>query len=133
MDNKKQLRKQLSYYYKSINRSLIFKNRTIKKMFMEFRESVEAYVENDQTTTIESVINHFGEPKAIAEEFISLFDDSYIKKYRFVKSISIIIAVVLIAILIFLGSIATIIWTNNNKVTGTTIEESIGYYEEDME
>lgn len=107
-------KKELTRYYRNIQHALQGKRNVKKKILTDFKCSVEAYIENNPKTDITEIIEHFGTPQAIAEEFAASMGIDYHKRVKQNKIFKSIIVCVAIMILVFVGVILGIIIKEHN-------------------
>ncbi len=124
--------KEIARYLKDINKALVCRNAETKKMLVDLKESILSYCEENPAVSIVDIKKHFGEPNKIAEEFVVGFDDNYIKKYHSMRKLKIALIVILTVILLFIGTLTTIIAINNHKAAGFDMEVDIKYEEIDQ-
>lgn len=118
--------KEIKKYFSKIRRALVCDFKTKSKILKDLRNEVEEYLERNPDSSLENIIDHFGTPDAIAEEFAISAGTDYIKKYKVHKTIKLIVIIVLLLTLVF-ASIASIVIIRNRK------RSAIYYYEETIE
>lgn len=118
--------KEIKKYFHKIRVSLICDLKTKNKIMKDLKNDVEEYLEQNPDSSLENVIEHFGKPETIAEEFAISSGIDYIKKSRIHKTVK--IAVIVLLVLASIFTIATsIVIIGNHKRT------AIYYYEENVE
>lgn len=93
-----------------------------KKMLAELKESIYLYIDEHPEASINDIKEHFGEPAEISKGFMAEFDESYKKKCKFEKIAIIVVVAILAAILVFIGTLTTIIAINNHAAAGVEAE-----------
>ena len=86
-------------------------------------ENIENYLSDLPNADFKSVVEHFGTPKSIAEEFAAQTDANSLKKVKRGKKFKWLIIAILAAIALFIGIIAFIIVKNNSR-------DAVYYYDE---
>lgn len=102
-------KKELTRYYRNVRHALQCKRNIKKKILTDFKCSVEAYIEDNPKTDITEIIEHFGTPQAIAEEFVANMGIDYHKRVKQNKVFKSIIVSAAILILVFVVIICGII------------------------
>lgn len=105
--------KELAHYYKDISRALVCKRKTKQKILNGFICGAREYIENNPQADIEALKEHFGTPKAIAEEFAADAGLDYYKREKRRKIFKGIILAAVALILIFTAIICGIIIKNH--------------------
>ena len=106
-------KKELTRYYRNIQHALQGKRNVKKKILTDFKCSVETYIENNPKTDITEIIEHFGTPQAIAEEFAASMGIDYHKRVKQNKIFKSMIVCAAIFILVCVGIICALVIENH--------------------
>ena len=117
------LKSQLKIYFRNIKKQIICDGKTKSEMLKDFENNVYDYIDNNPYTSFDKLVEHFGTPDTIAEEFAAEMGADYIKKLRTKRTLKITIIVFLIALTISIVGIASVIIKNNRQ-------NAVYYYDE---
>lgn len=117
------LKSQMRIYFRKINKLLVCDRKTKSKVLKDFKNNVYDYIDNNPNTSFDELVEHFGTPDTIAEEFAAEMGADYIRKTKCNKKIKIIFIVILASIAVFIGILTTVIILNNSR-------NAVYYYEE---
>ena len=90
------MKRQLKAYFKEIKKNLPCVNSAMKTMLGDLKIAVDTYINDNNVTDFEKIVEHFGTAEDIAKEFAVGLDNAYVKSYKFKKRV-IAIAVCLLA------------------------------------
>ena len=104
-------------YLSSVKRQLTIPSEMAKKLLNDLSRSIGEYIHDNPSATMDDLIERFGDPKIIADEYISALDrdelKTEIKKSRFIKRIILAIAVAFI-LTVTITAIVAIIQSKSN-------------------
>jgi uncharacterized membrane protein len=87
-------------YLSSVKRQLTISGEMAKKLLNDLSGSVDEYTHDNSSATMDDLIERFGDPKRIADEYISALDQdelrAEIKKSRFIKKAIFFIVIALV-------------------------------------
>lgn len=109
------LESQLKKYFCNVKKLLLCNSKNKSKILLDLKNNVYDYIENNPDTDFDNILEHFGTPNSIAEEFAAEMGSDYIKKAKFNIMSKIIVITILSVILIFVGILTTIIMINNSR------------------
>lgn len=125
----KNLNKELKQYYHEIDKILSCNNRKKKNILESIKTSVECYLSENPDSSIDDVIERFGSPKEIADEYYySEGSEAISAKMKKSKKILIcVIATLCLALLIYIAVVISALIHDMNATDGDfnslTIEE----------
>lgn len=114
---------ELKKYLSDVRKNLYCDRKTKNRFLKDLSENIENYLSNLPNADFKSVVEHFGTPKSIAEEFAAQTDANSLKKVKRGKNFKWLIIAILAAIALFIGIIAFIIVKNNSR-------DAVYYYDE---
>jgi len=97
----KQLLFDLDSYYNEISNAIICKTKIKTEFITDLKEKVAEFIEENQPTSVDDIIVHFGQPEEIARNFLEAIDPSHIRKsmnWKKVLLTGIILAILMLAI-----------------------------------
>jgi len=110
--------KQGKQYIKMIERQLLCPRKAKESMLLNLKNSVLEYTEENPDVTLDEMKSRFGEPKAIADDYIASLDQEdlrkAIKKSDFLKR-AIIISVAIVVLAVVITSVIVVIHNNANS------------------
>lgn len=115
----------LKKYYRQIRNGILCDHNKKKKFLNDLKTNINDFKLTNQNTTFSDIVNHFGAPEDIINNFNVVLDEIYIKKYNKNKIFKASILIFLIIIIIAIVSIATIIVTNNHRNAMYYFDETI--------
>ncbi len=118
--------KELKKYLRRIKGALVCNFKTKRKILKDLKNNVEEYLEQNPDSSLEDLMEYFGKPESIAEEFAVSAGIDYIKKTKVHKMIKLIVIILLILALVFTIITSIVIITNNKRT-------AVYYYEESVE
>ena len=120
--------KEIKKYFRKIKSSLVCDMKTKNKIMKDLRNDVEEYLERNSVSSLENIIEHFGKPETIAEEFAISSGIDYVKKSRIHKTLKLTLIILLILASIFTIATSIVIIGNNKRTAGYYYEETIEDY-----
>ena len=131
-----ELKKDVKKYLSDVKKCLYCDRKTKSRFLKDLGENIDDYLSDDPDADFKNVIDHFGTPKSIAEEFAAQTDTDSLKKAKRNKNLKWVIIALLAAIALFIGVIAIIIIKNNSRDAAYYYDETItdnGIVEETLE
>ena len=119
------LKKDIGKYIKTIKSSLYCKRRTKTKFIKDLKANIDDYLLITPEANFENVLEHFGTPDLIADEFAANSNANLLKSAKSKKHFRLIVIVILAAIALFIGTIAFIIAKNNNRTAAYYYYETV--------
>lgn len=116
------LQKEINRYCREVRSLLITQTKESKRFLMEFRASVNDYIEANNVRSFSEVRAHFGEPEEIAKAFLDTTQLVYIRKRLRIKNA--VLFILLAALLIWFGY-ATAAFLHELKVPYFSVDEII--------
>ncbi len=96
---------ELKMYFNDIKKRLTCSYPLRIAFIRDFSSTVNMFIEENNTEAIEDIINHFGTPEEIAENFYSVNDISKLKKkakiYSLVISALLVLSVLLVVFIVY--------------------------------
>ena len=120
--------KEIKKYFRQIKNSLVCDLKTKNKIMKDLRNDVEEYLEQNSDSSFENVLDYFGKPETIAEEFAISSGIDYVKKSRIHKTLKLTLSILLILASIFTIATAIVIIGNHKRTAGYYYEETIEDY-----
>lgn len=117
--------KDLKKYYRKIRNSLMCKVKLKNKILKDIKNEVEEYLEQNPNSFFENIIEHFGSPEAIAEEFAISSNVDYTKKSKIHRILKLSFITLLVLALIFTIATSIVIIANNKRTAGYYYEETV--------
>ena len=118
-----ELKKDVKKYLSDVKKCLCCDRKTKNRFLRDLEENVNNYLSDAPNADFQNVIDHFGTPKSIAEEFAAQTDTDSLKKAKRNKNLKWAFIAILAAIALFIGIIAIIIVKNNSR-------DAVYYYDE---
>lgn len=119
------MKKQLKAYFKAIKKNLPCVNSTMKTMLGDLKTAVDTYINDNNVTDFEKIVEHFGTAEDIAKEFAVGLDNAYVKSYKFKKRVIAIVvsllAVIMVAVSALVIYLIAMVEDNKPVSEGTTI------------
>ena len=115
MKNSKQKNTEGIRYLRSIKSALPCYNKAMRKMFGDFKASVEAYLDEHPDADLVALEERFGSVARIVKDFSGGYSDDYIKSYKLKKRIGIVVISMLALMLAIIGILGIIIIINSNQ------------------
>ncbi len=125
MKNSKQKNKECIRYLKSIKAALPCYNKAMRKMFSDFKVSVQSYALDHPDADLVALEDRFGSVARIVKDFSGGYSDDYIKSYKLRKKIGITVISILAVILAIVLGMAIVIILNNEWSTVRYIDYEI--------
>ncbi len=125
MKNSKQKNTEGIRYLRSIKSALPCYNKAMRKMFGDFKASVEAYLDEHPDADLVALEERFGTVARIVKDFSGGYSDDYIKSYRLRKKIGFTVITILAIILAIVVGMAVVIILNNEWSTVRYIDYEI--------
>jgi len=125
MRSSKQKNKECIRYLKAIKAALPCYNKAMRKMFSDFKASVESYAQDHPDADLVTLEDRFGSVARIAKDFAGGYSDDYIKSYRLRKKIGFTVITILAIILAIVVGMAVVIILNNEWSTVRYIDYEI--------
>lgn len=117
--------KDLKKYYRKIRNSLMCKVKLKNKILKDIKNEVEEYLEQNPNSFFENIIEHFGSPEAIAEEFAISSNIDYTTKSKIHRILKLSFITLLVLALIFTIATSIVIIANNKRTAGYYYEETV--------
>lgn len=117
MKSSKQKNKECIRYLKAIKAALPCYNKAMRKMFGDFKASVESYAQDHPDADLVALEDRFGSVARIAKDFAGGYSDDYIKSYKLRKKIGFTVITILAIILAIVVGMAVVIILNNEWST----------------
>lgn len=117
--------KDLKKYYRKIRNSLMCKVKLKNKILKDIKNEVEEYLEQNPNSFFENIIEHFGSPEAIAEEFAISSNVDYTTKSKIHRILKLSFITLLVLALIFTIATSIVIIANNKRTAGYYYEETV--------
>lgn len=114
MKKTKQQNLEGARYLRSIKSALPCYNKAMRKMYSDFKFSVEAYLEEHPDADLVALEERFGTVARIAKDFAGGYSDDYIKSYKLKKRFGVAIVSILALILVAVGILGILIIVNSN-------------------
>ena len=115
MRSSKQKNKECIRYLKAIKAALPCYNKAMRKMFGDFKTSVESYAQDHPDADLVALENRFGSVARIVKDFSGGYSDDYIKSYKLKKRIGIVVISMLALMLAIIGILGIISIINSNQ------------------
>ena len=131
-----ELKENIKEYLSDIKKRLYCDRKTKSRFLRDLGENIDNYLSDIPDADFKSVVDHFGTPESIAEEFAAQTDTDLLKKAKNNKNLKWVLIAVLTAIALFIGVIAFIIIKNNSRDAAYYYYETIsdnGITEETLE
>ena len=109
----------------SIKSALPCYNKAMRKMYSNFKFSVEAYLEEHPDADLVALEERFGTVARIAKDFAGGYSDDYIKSYKLRKKIGFTVITILAIILAIVVGMVVVIILNNEWSTVRYIDYEI--------
>ncbi len=95
------------------------------KILKDIKNEVEEYLEQNPNSFFENIIEHFGSPEAIAEEFAISSNVDYTTKSKIHRILKLSFITLLVLALIFTIATSIVIIANNKRTAGYYYEETV--------
>jgi uncharacterized membrane-anchored protein len=104
------INKQSKRYIKSVKKQMLIPGKIRERIICALNSSVDEYIEKNQSTSIDDLIERFGDPKTIAAEYILSFDhDELTAKIRKSKLVKGTVFAVTVALILAISALLTVI------------------------
>lgn len=120
-----ELKKDVKEYLSDVKKCLYCDRKTKSRFLKDLGENIDNYLSDLPDSDFQNVIEHFGTPESISEEFAAQTDTDSLKKAKRNKNLKWLLIVILTAIAMFIGVIAFIIVKNNNRDAAYYYNETI--------
>lgn len=131
-----ELKKDVKKYLSDVNKCLYCDRKTKNRLLRDLEENVNSYLSDIPDSDFNGVVEHFGTPESIAEEFAANADTVLLKATKRNKNLKWLLIIILAAIALFIGVIAFIIVKNNSRDAAYYYNETVtdnGIIEETLE
>ena len=118
-----ELNNSIKGYLSDVKKCLLCDRKTKSRFLKDLGGNIDNYLSDVPDADFDNIIEHFGTPKSIAEEFAAQTDTDLLRKAKRNKNLKWVIIAILAAIALFIGIIAIIIVKNNSR-------DSVYYYDE---
>lgn len=118
--------KELTDYYRKIEKALPCSAETKKKILFDLKSNIAEYFDEYPEAEMSDIINHFGTPDLFASEYVASLEDAELNK-KVHKSKWIKRGVIIAVIAFILLTAITTIW-----VIAENSQTSVPYYSEDI-
>lgn len=99
MNHDSKFQHELKNYKNEIKDMLPFSNEVTKKLLDDLQNGIDDYIENNDVTSFDEIIEHFGKPDEVAEDLKNITDAQVFKRKIDFKKIIISFAVIVILII----------------------------------
>lgn len=99
MNHEGMFQQELRHYMNEIKDRLPFSNGVTKKLLDDLQNGIDDYIENNDVTSFDEILDHFGKPDEVAEDLKNITDAQVIKRKINLKKIIVAFAVVVVLII----------------------------------
>lgn len=131
-----ELNNNIKGYLSDVKKCLLCDRKTKSRFLKDLGGNIDNYLSDVPDADFDNIIEHFGTPKSITEEFAAQTDTDLLRKAKRNKNLKWMLIAILTAIALFIGVIAFIIVKNNSRDAAYYYYETIsdnGIIEETLE
>lgn len=120
-----ELKKDIKKYLSDVRKFLYCERKTKSRFLGDLEENVNNYLSDVPDADFNDIIEHFGAPKSIAEEFAANADTQLLKTAKRNKTFKWLLLIIFASIAVFIGVIASIIIMNNSRDAAYYYDETV--------